>query len=118
MEVHQFSSSFKFDDYKKIGNKYCNERKKTKSKQIANSKTKGPMPSSSRNNAPEPNLNAMELDQKDDVSENILRYEKNTQTEVTRKNKAIYKSVDATYVKEERAVPKDGIKFKCKLAEY
>ena len=112
MEVHKFSSNFKFDDYKKVRNKNTSEKKKSKSKHMANSKPKISIQPSSRNNLPRENIpDTIELDDIDDIAQAKLRPEKLNAAQTTNKQNVVHKKVSEV---QENKVSNDGIKFKCK----
>lgn len=104
MEVHKFSSNFKFDDYKKVGNKNTSEKKKSKLKNMANSKQKISIQPSSRNKSPRGNVH--DTMDTDDIAQVKLRPEKLNTAQTTTKQSVVYKKVSE--------VSNDGIKFKCK----
>ena len=119
IDDHQFSSDFKFNDYKKIGKK-TNEKKKPKSKHISNENSNISTPSASHKGIGTYNSkNAMELDENEcsstnkkesvnDISADISCTEPKIQTQSSK--------TSATKIVPGQNTKSDGIKFTCKYS--
>ena len=76
--MHEFSSTFKFNDYRKIKNKNTHQTKKTTSKETPNSKSKLPTYAASRNKGPHTNTSGpMEVENSEGVNHNQPKYDRN-----------------------------------------